>query len=172
MNTNELLKTIIYTLAFACFLTAWVLYQNNKNIEYLNPIVDTPEIEVIEPVEITPTPDPTPDEVLVPVSQKANTGYFEGEASYYSREGCVGCSPNLTMANGEPLDDSRLTLAFNHAPMNTSVEVCNLSTGDCVNATVTDTGGFGRLGRVADLTIATRDAINCPNLCQVSVKIL
>lgn len=168
MNTNELLKTILLSIAFLLFLGAYIFYRQVLTIDYLDPVVElelvpddptTIELVVPEP-EPTPTPRPTP------------STYFEGEASYYSREGCIGCSPTLTMANGEPLDDGRLTLAFNHAPMNTQVRVCNLATNSCIEALVTDTGGFGKLNRIADLTVATRDAIQCSSLCQVSVQIL
>lgn len=90
-----------------------------------------------------------------------------GIASYYSRTGCIGCSANLTMANGEVLDDSRLTLAHNQIPLNTDVRVCH--DNKCVTATVTDTGGFNELGRIADLSLATKEAINCTDLCEVSI---
>ena len=103
----------------------------------------------------------------MPVAQASYTGI----ASYYSRAGCVGCSKTLTMSNGEPLDDSRLTVAFNRAPKNTFVVVTNLKTGQSIQAKVTDRGGFERKGRIIDLTIATRDAIGCGHLCKVRVDL-
>ena len=97
--------------------------------------------------------------------------YYMGIASYYSRAGCVGCSKTLTMANGQVLDDSRLTVAFNRAKLNTFVTVTNSKIGQSVRAKVTDRGGFERLGRIIDLTVATRDAIGCGHLCKVRVDL-
>lgn len=90
---------------------------------------------------------------------------LEGEASYYSREGCLGCSPALRMANGQPLDDGALTMAIGADKMHLVgrlAKVTNLSSGQSVTVRITDTGGFfqARYGhRVADLTVATKQAI-------------
>jgi len=92
-----------------------------------------------------------------------------GKASYYSREGCVGCHPDLIMANGEPLNDNAFTVAFNDLPLGSFVTVKNLKNDQFVTAQVTDTGGFNELGRIIDLTIAVRDAIDCNDLCDVEV---
>ena len=97
--------------------------------------------------------------------------YYMGIASYYSRAGCVGCSKTLTMANGQVLNDSGLTVAFNRVPLNTFVTVTNPKTSLSVRAKVTDRGGFEKLGRIIDLTIATRDAIGCGHLCKVRVDL-
>lgn len=102
---------------------------------------------------------------------------WSGQASYYSRKGCLGCSKNFTMANGQKLDDNKLTLACGLKStckfwkMGTVVEVVNVKNGKTVRATVTDKGGL-RPGRIADLTIATRDAIGCSNLCDVTISIV
>lgn len=97
---------------------------------------------------------------------------WEGTASYYSRAGCVGCHPQMIMANGEPLDDSKLTVAFNRAPLGSKLLVSNLSNGKSVEVETTDTGGFESLGRIVDLSLATKEAIECNDLCQVRVKAL
>jgi len=102
---------------------------------------------------------------------KKSTTAVTGKASYYSREGCLGCSPTMTMANGEPLDDSRLTVAYNDAPLNSYLTITNIKTGQSVVAKVTDTGGFKRHGKIIDLTIATRDAIGCGHVCDVEVDL-
>ena len=112
---------------------------------------------------ILPTFTPTPTQA------RTKGTVYKGVASYYSRAGCVGCSPTLTMANGETLDDNAITVAYNHAPLNSYVSVTNDQNGKTVTARVTDTGGFNRLGRIIDLTPATKSAIACNDLCHVTV---
>lgn len=139
----------------------------------------------IEPVATEPAqpaPEPTPTTIpawIEATSPKSEPGQhlLQGEASYYSIEGCLGCSPTLTMANGERLDDTVQTLALTpetvraHKLLNKYVTVTNIATGDTTTAKVTDTGGFGKYGRVADLNLATKEAINCPGLCQVKIAL-
>lgn len=92
-----------------------------------------------------------------------------GIASYYSRVGCLGCSETMTMANGEPLDDTKLTVAFNKAPLNHFIDVNNMANGKSVKVKVTDRGGFERHGRIIDLSVATKEAIGCTDLCKVEI---
>lgn len=75
-----------------------------------------------------------------------------GKVSYYSKDGCIGCSPNQKMANGQIFDENALTFAHNSIPLNTMVEVKNLDTGKTVMARCTDRGGFNKYGRVGDLS--------------------
>jgi rare lipoprotein A (peptidoglycan hydrolase) len=103
---------------------------------------------------------------------------LEGQASYYSRAGCLGCSASLTMANGQPLNDNALTMAIGadlkHLVGRRAV-VTNLATNQSVEVTITDTGGFYQAkygNRVADLTIATKEAIGMKGgLGQVRVEV-
>ena len=106
-------------------------------------------------------PCPTPTEVRGQV--------WKGTASWYSRDGCIGCSANLHMANGKPLDDNALTVAFNKLPLGRKVRVTNAESRMTVIAVVTDTGGFERHGRIIDITPKVRDSINCGGLCEVEV---
>lgn len=117
-------------------------------------------------LEATLTASPT---ITIRKGKSASFKVHVGLASYYSRQGCLGCSSTLTMANGEQLNDDKLTVAYNHAPLNSMVKIGNLSNGKTVLAKVTDTGGFERHGRIVDLSVATRDAIGCSNLCEVEV---
>lgn len=128
-----------------------------------------PSVEASESAKPTATPTPEP-ETQDEVSQSAPSEWT-GTASWYSRDGCVGCSPTLTMANGEPLDDNAYTVAFNKAPLGTNVLITNPKNGNQVVAEVTDTGGFERLGRIIDLTPAVRDALGCNDLCKVTVNV-
>lgn len=103
-----------------------------------------------------------------PLRQSADGGpvvVMEGEASYYSRAGCLGCDPQVIMANGQPLNDSALTMAIGADKkqfVGRSARVTSLATGKSVVVRITDTGGFyqAKYGyRVADLTVATKQAI-------------
>lgn len=99
----------------------------------------------------TPTPTPTQD--------PRKRTWWVGKVSHYSRAGCLGCSETLTMANGQPLDDNAMTIAFNWLPLNTQVRLTNLDNGKSVIATVTDTGGFNSLNRIADLVPAVANEL-------------
>lgn len=87
------------------------------------------------------------------------TFVMTGHVSYYSHDGCVGCNPEQIMANGDPFDEDAMTLAFNRLPLNTRVKVTNLDTGVSTVATVTDTGGFEKLNRIADLSKGLADVL-------------
>jgi len=90
---------------------------------------------------------------------------LQGEASYYSRAGCLGCNPLRIMANGQPLNDDALTMAIGADKKHLvgyRAKVTNVNSGQSVDVLITDTGGFyqSKYGnRVADLTIATKQAI-------------
>lgn len=149
-----------------------------KKFEFLSPI---PEDEIVKPSP-TATPSAKPESATRGVhivkevrAKEIEVRTVEGEASYYSRAGCLGCSETLTMANGEELDDAALTLALTpemvseHKLLNDLVTVKNKANGKTVKARVTDTGGFGKYNRVADLSVATKDAIACSSLCEVQI---
>ncbi len=90
---------------------------------------------------------------------------MEGEASFYSRAGCLGCNPLRIMANGQSLDDGALTMAIGADKKHLvghNARVTNLVTDQSVVVRITDTGGFYKEkygNRVADLTIASKQAI-------------
>lgn len=97
---------------------------------------------------------------------------WEGIATYYSTEGCVGCNPERRMANNEILDDNRLTIAFMRTPLDVPVVVENLETELSVRAMVTDRGGFERYGKIADLSLGLRNAIGGSDLTRVRISLL
>lgn len=117
--------------------------------------------EGIEEVEPTPSPEAT--------TKKKKKTFWTGIASWYSREGCVGCSENLLMANGEPLRDNKKTVAFNRLPLGSVVKIRNMENNRITTARVADRGGFESLGRIIDLTPAVKEALNCGDLCKVRV---
>lgn len=100
---------------------------------------------------------------------------LRGKASWYSRAGCLGCSKNFTMANGEPLDDSANTIALTpstinkYGLMNKFVGIINMRTHDWVIAKITDSGGFAKYNRVADLSKAVKEQLNCSSLCDIEL---
>lgn len=120
--------------------------------------------ELLSPIaveaSVTPTPDPTPTPTPTPKP------LYQGYISYYSHEGCLGCTETQTMGNMEPFDETKLTLAVpcedviaKRVRYNTKVSVTNLDTGKKVEATITDCGGFSRHGRVADLSKALAETL-------------
>ena len=98
-----------------------------------------------------------------------NTLFLIGIASYYSIAGCLGCNPNFTMANGQRFDDTKMTVAYNEAPLNSYIGIINLDNLKWVIVPVTDRGGFEKLGRIADLSLATKEALGCSSLCRIEV---
>jgi len=168
MNKNLPVTLLILTTLTLVFniLTLINLLRVSKSLKstnYINPVIN---IDLVVPEKDTLNTE------LEDKTSLKNDRIWSGTASYYSREGCVGCSPTLTMANGEPLDDTKLTVAFNKAPLNSYVEITNISNGQSVTAKVTDTGGFEKLNRIIDLGLATKNAIGCGDLCEVEVKAL
>ena len=89
-----------------------------------------------------------------------------GVAGWYGegpRE-CLGCLTDqrgrYLMANGNVFDDSLPTIACGTAgscsiiPLGTLVRITNLENGNTTIVRVTDTGGFGELGRIIDCSKA------------------
>src|SRR5574340_1427569 len=82
--------------------------------------VHAPVPDILAGIQVVATPTPTPMPAPVPAPTK-----YKGKASYYSTTGCVGCSSTLTMTDGSILDDTRLTVAFNRAPLGTVLLITN-----------------------------------------------
>lgn len=164
-----------YRFGLICFIAGFLIAWAVK------PPTVVKEIEVVSPVpEATATPTPTPHlepakEATPPATPAPVEKYVIGTASYYSVEGCVGCDSERIMANGQKLRDDVRTVALTpeivakHKLLNKIVTVENIKTRQWVRARVTDTGGFAAYDRVADLSVATKEAINCPSLCEVKV---
>lgn len=145
-----LVLTLVVTI-FIVVLTFAQAVKTQEQVELLSPLaspVVNSQSEVANKVVNSPTPSPTPTPTTAPKSE------YVGKASIYSRAGCLGCSENLLMANGQPLDDNALTVAFNDAPLGTQIKITNTHNGNEVTARVTDTGGFKRHGRIVDVTPA------------------
>jgi rare lipoprotein A (peptidoglycan hydrolase) len=159
MNKPVFIGTLLI-ITLGMLRIAVLSYDGNKVISPLPEAGQSAQLQIP-----TVTPQPTTTPTPTPIQRPTH-----GKASYYSRQGCIGCSKTLTMANGEPLDDSKLTVAYNHAPLNTTITITNIVTNKSVTARVTDTGGFERHGRIIDLSVATKQAIDCPDLCDVTLS--
>lgn len=115
----------------------------------------------------------------VETSVKPSGKTLTGQASVYSENGCLGCDPARIMANGERLDDNIKTVALPCAwvgkrcttpfKFGAKVRVENRDTGKAAVATFTDTFD-GIKGRIADLSLATANAVGCESSCQVKIQ--
>lgn len=121
--------------------------------------------DVKAPIEKTATPSASPKSK----TKTEKTKFWTGIASWYSVDGCIGCSKDRIMANGEKLDDNKKTVAFNKLPLGSTVKIWNMENDMVTTAEVTDTGGFEALGRIIDITPAVKNAIGCGDLCKVRV---
>ena len=66
-------------------------------------------------------------------------------------------------ANGERFNRNKFTAASNTLPLNSFHTVCRADiTNLCVRVKITDTGGFGKYGRIIDLSSAAAETIGFP----------
>lgn len=101
----------------------------------------------------------------------------EGTASWYSVESCLREGTSGIMANGEALDDNKLTCAMWGVPFGTRLLVTNLANGKKIIVVVKDRGPSKRLykkGRIVDLSklAFSRIAELKRGLIQVSVEVV
>lgn len=152
----------------------------------LNPIQTLQHAAAIAAVAFLPTflelrpslvfaeqlPDQNKSELLIPPQYQPTDKIWEGPATTYNRKGCVGCSPNMIMANGKPLDDNALTLAFMRAPLGSMVYIENSKNGLSAIAEVTDRGGFEKYGFIADLSALLNHQLGRTDLTPVKIILL
>ena len=162
MKQEQRIMTIIFTILLTIILTmsfAKRMCQRYCESQMLEPVIDRQEY--------TPTP------TLAPRGQ-----VWSGKASYYSVDGCLGCTPYYDenglfyiMANGQRLDDDKKTIAFNQLPLGTKVKVLNTENMWITDAVVADTGGFNAepYNKVADLTKAVLRALNATGNVNVEI---
>lgn len=126
--------------------------------------IGKPQPELISPLPVRavePTPTIAPSQTPEPVKP-----LIVGKASYYTTSGCLGCSSSLTMANGETLDDTKLTIAVTvddmhqYKLLNDVVTLVNTRTGKSVQVRITDTGGFAKYDRKFDVSYATKNVLD------------
>jgi len=150
---NKLILFVSFLFVLCCAYLLLVASKQSVPASVISPIAEE---------DIVPSPTPV---VLC----------WTGVASYYSRSGCIGCSENLIMANGEALDDEKLTIAMppsvvrEHKLLNKTVTIKNVKTHTITTARVTDTGGFAVYHRIADLSVAVKRSLQCSDLCEVEI---
>jgi len=164
-----MIRSIIYLFLIVVLVIVYAFTSDKINLgPYLNP-TPPPIVSPIGKPIATPknTPDPTPD------PQK--TAFISGKASYYSREGCLGCDPAFRTASGEILDDTKHTMALapetvkQYKAMGKTLRVTNPKTNIVIAVKVNDTGGFSKYGRIADLSLASKNSLGCSDLCGVVI---
>lgn len=100
----------------------------------------------------------SPVEVSAPSEPVTTTS--SGIASYYDLTGTTSC--------GQPDAQVGYSFASLFLPCGTQVEMC---AERCVTATMDDHGPYVA-GRIFDLNVALKDALGCPDLCDVRYKVL
>lgn len=104
--------------------------------------------------------------------------YF-GTASWYGtgENECLGCNKNRIMANGQRLDDKKLTVACGlkssckYLKMGTKILITNLDNSKQVVAIVTDKGGL-RAGRLLDVSKEVKSQLEMKGIGNVKFSII
>jgi len=125
--------------AMACFLIGiGMIYMIilDQLTGYVGKVIDTPYFDSHTEIAESKLPVITELTEEIPLDIEAEGTVVK--ATYYSREGCINCHPNLIMANGEPLDDNAYALAYDAVPLGTIVTICNMAETNCIDAEVTD----------------------------------
>ena len=152
---NKRQAKVLYLAICAFVLGVGVGYQFGENINVSKAIECVPELDNPNYIRVT---------------QTFKVKRIEGIASWYGEDSseCIGCRDDLLMANGQRYNENNFTIASNDYALGQEVRVCNELT--CIDTVVTDTGGFNALGRVADLSKATKNVLNCGDLCDVTIR--
>lgn len=168
--------TIVLWILLSSITTIFTIVNFIQTHEFRSPIV---EKKILSPIPTaTPKPEPTDEpeatessepkrssfhvvpQVQASESMPVSEALYRGKVSHYSHAGCLGCSENQTMGNGQPFDENAMTLAVpceditgGRIKYNTKVLVKNLDNGKSTQATITDCGGFSKYNRIADLSL-------------------
>lgn len=117
-------------------------------------------------------------DIKVVKAEEKPVEYF-GTASWYGtgENECLGCSKNRTMANGQRLDDNKLTVACGlkssckYLKMGDKILITNLDNSKQVEAVVTDKGGL-RVGRILDVSKAVKSSLGMKGIGKVKISII
>lgn len=197
LNLNKIGKTVAKVMAIVGLITGLLIglnsFYNSYYLKVQSPVIlrspilieeRKPEIIEIEKI-IEPEEQEEGEEVteVEPTPAPAKTSWT-GKASWYgSGEGeCLGCRPYYRedgsvyyrMANGQILDDTQMTVAFNRAPLGSQLRITNLENNSVTYATVADTGGFEELKdpKIVDVTKAVKQALNMNENIMVQIELI
>lgn len=93
-----------------------------------------------------------------------------GQASWYGDPSHVRDKfHGKRSANGQVFNTYNMTIACNGCGGFRAVRITNLNNGAWVDANVTDTGGFGKYGRIADVSWGVKKRIGMGDLGQVHI---
>ena len=80
-------------------------------------------------------------------NEQQNDVYETGKAYYYGK-----AHIGRKTKSGAIFDPLKLTAAHNRLPMGTKIEIRSKQSGKSVVVEINDTGGFGKYGRIIDLS--------------------
>lgn len=162
---------LIY-LANNFFMDYYLIFQSP--VTFRSPILVAERSELIDPSKTTKKAGNEAIEHAIDTKKIENIIAI-GEASYYSTDRCLGCHPDMIMANGEKLDDAKLTMALTPTNYrkykNANLKVENIANGKTTIVRVTDSGGFAKYGRIADLSLEAKNSLGCGDLCQIKITL-
>ena len=167
-----LIGTGIFVMIFVSIFVMSIFFDTYRMI-FQSPILfQTPVLIELRNEILSPLGEASPSATLrvIPKAEAKEIHEWKGLASYYSHKGCLGCSDGQIMANGEPFDETAMTVAFNKLPLGSFVRVTNRANGMSIKAEITDTGGFEELGRIADLSKGVKEMIGCNDICSVKIE--
>lgn len=103
--------------------------------------------------------DPSPDSTSIDPGSVTPTGTTQtGKASFYGGPTDTYWQGRPT-ASGEAFNENAMTAASNTLPLGSYAKVTNPQNGKQVVVKINDTGGFGKLGRVMDLSYGAMKAL-------------
>jgi rare lipoprotein A (peptidoglycan hydrolase) len=158
------LFSLVLTLVVGLFPTFGIAQQaapaTPMAVSGLEVVVPEMELPPLSPAEVflPPVEEPTP--TALPI-------YQTGIASWYG----PGFHGNYAANYPERFDQDALTAAHLELPFNTIVEVKNLANGQVKNIRINDDGPHVA-GRIIDLSRGSKNALGCPDLCNVELRIV
>lgn len=137
-----------------------------KNIKnFLSTLCIMMSVVILSPVSAGETEYKSQKDVQI--TEFSDNGHARGKASFYGGKYHHG----KKMANGKIFDKNKLTCAHPTHPFGTKLLVTNVKNGKSVTVTVTDRGGFQKLGRIIDLSEGAFKQIASLKTGVITVKI-
>lgn len=135
----------------------------NKLKNFLPSLLITTMVLFLSPVRAGEMDNKSQEDLQITATE--NNGEV-GKASFYG-----GQHHGRKMANGKVFDKNALTCAHPFYKFGTKLLVTNIANGKSVTVTVTDRGGFTKLGRIIDLSEGSFKQISTLKSGIIKVKI-